>query len=254
MVELNATAEETRPSTSAEDHEFALNQCASISSALKATMGVRIDVGGERLWLITGRGRILPGMTALAAVADLVFRAHHGATIAVPVSATRLIDKLAEKHGGKVIRTRVNPRSMAEIAARETVAMVGDGSGGYIFPSFQPAFDGMYAIAELMGLLVANSTTLAEVVAGLPPYYMTATKVNCPWERKGRIMRILHEQYREGQTRQIDGIKIDMGDEWVLVLPDPDRPLFHVIAEAESSEAARSLQDKYAAIISGLQD
>lgn len=254
VVELNATTEETRPTNTPEEHEFALSQCAAISSALKATMGARIDVGGERLWLVTGRGRLLPGMTALLAVADLVFRTQPGATVAVPVSASALVDKLAAKHGGKVLRTRVNPRSMAETAAREHVSMVGDGAGGFIFPIFQPAFDGMFAIAQVASLLAANSATLADVVAALPPYYMTSTKVNCPWERKGRIMRILHEQYREAQTKQIDGIKIDMGDEWVLVLPDPDRPLFHVIAESNSSDSARALQDKYAAIISGLQD
>ena len=67
-------------------------------------------------------------------------------------------------------------------------------------------------------------------------------------------MRILHEQYRDGQSKQIDGVRIDLGDEWVLVLPDPDRPIFHVIAESTSAEQARVLQDKYAALISGLQD
>ena len=253
VVDLNSTVEETRALTSPEEQEYALNQCAAISSALRATMGVRIDVGGERIWLVTGLGRILAGMTALAATADLMFRTRPGSTVAVPVSASKLIDRLAERHGGKVLRTRVNPRSMTEAAAREHVAMVGDGEGGFIFPAFQPAFDGMYATAQLMGLLAANETTLADVVAALPPYYMSATKVACPWERKGRIMRILHEQYREGQTKQIDGIKIELGDEWVLVLPDPDRPVFHVIAESTSSEAARALQDKYAALISGLQ-
>ena len=255
LVELNATTEETRLAASAEEHEYALNQCASISAALKATMGARIDVGGERVWLVTGRGRILPGMTAVAAVADLVLRSRPGATIAVPVSASKLLDRLAEKHGGKVVRTKINQRAMAELAAKdEKVFMIGDGSGGFIFPAFQPAFDAMFAVAQIMGLLTANKSTLAEVVAGLPPYFMTSTKVNCPWERKGRIMRILHEQYRDGQTKQIDGIRIDMGDEWVLVLPDPDRPLFHVIAESTSMDSARALQDKYAAIITGLQD
>ncbi|MGE5618121.1 MAG: sugar phosphate nucleotidyltransferase [Sphingomonadaceae bacterium] len=254
VVALNAAVEDARPMASPEEHEVALTQCASISAALRASMGARIDPGGERVFLVTGTGQILPGMTALAAMADLVFRAKPGAVVAVPVSASRTIDELAARHGGKVIRTRVNPHSMMEAAARERVAMLGDGNGGFIFPAFHPSFDGMFAIAQMMGLLAAAGASLADVVGSLPPYFMSSTKVSCPWERKGRIMRILHEQYRDGQTKQIDGVRIDLGNEWVLILPDPDRPIFHVIAESTSSDQARVLQDKYAALISGLQD
>ena len=31
------------------------------------------------------------------------------------------------------------------------------------------------------------------------------------------------------------------GDGWVLVLPDADRPLFHVLAESRSKDAAQAL-------------
>ncbi len=254
MVALNASVEDARPAYSPEEHELALSQSASIASAVGASLGVRLDPGGEKIWLVTGKGQILPPMTALVAVADLVFRAKPGAVVAVPVTATRLIDELAARHGGKVVRTRVNPHSMMEVAAKEHVAMLGDGAGGFIFPAFHPGFDGMFAIAQIVGLLGGVAANLSDVVADLPSYYMSTTKVSCPWERKGRIMRILHEQYRDGQTKQIDGVRIDLGNEWVLILPDPDRPIFHVIAESTSLDQARVLQDKYAALISGLQD
>jgi mannose-1-phosphate guanylyltransferase / phosphomannomutase len=254
MVALNAAAEDARSAATPEEHELALTQSASIAAAVGASLGVRLDPGGEKIWLVTGNGQILPPMTALVAVADLVFRSRPGAVVAVPVSATRLIDELAAKYGGKVVRTRVNPHSMMEVAAKEHVAMLGDGAGGFIFPSFHPGFDGMFAIAQIIGLLGSAGANLSEVVADLPAYHMSTTKVSCPWERKGRIMRILHEQYRDGQSKQIDGVRIDLGDEWALILPDPDRPIFHVIAESTSLDQARVLQDKYAALISGLQD
>ena len=78
-------------------------------------------------------------------------------------------------------------------------------------------------------------------------------RVACPWESKGKVMRLLNEQYKDRRTRQIDGVKVDLGREWVLVLPDADRPLFHVIAESTSQEGAQALADKYAGLISGLQ-
>ena len=44
-----------------------------------------------------------------------------------------------------------------------------------------------------------------------------------------------------------------MGEEWVLILPDVDRPIFHIIAESVSNDGARVLMDKYAALVSSLQ-
>ena len=50
---------------------------------------------------------------------------------------------------------------------------------------------------------------------------------------------ILNQQYVDRKLEQVDGIKIDLGDEWVLILPDPDGPFFHIIAEGSSEEQAR---------------
>ncbi len=138
-------------------------------------------------------------------------------------------------------------------AGREGVVLVGDGTGGFVFPALQPAFDGMLAIVKLLELLATFDMRLSEVVDDLPTYYMSRTMVNCPWENKGKVMRILSEQYRERRTKPIDGIKIDLGKEWVLVLPDADRPLFHVVAESVSNEQAQALAEKYARVVSGLQ-
>jgi mannose-1-phosphate guanylyltransferase/phosphomannomutase len=66
-------------------------------------------------------------------------------------------------------------------------------------------------------------------------------------------MRILSEQYRERRTKPIDGIKIDLGKEWVLILPDADGPFFHVYAESVANEQAQALAEKYARVVSGLQ-
>jgi mannose-1-phosphate guanylyltransferase/phosphomannomutase len=133
------------------------------------------------------------------------------------------------------------------------MVLVGDGAGGFVFPEFHPAFDGMYSMVKLLEALARFDTKLSEVVNQLPPYHLIRTQVNCPWEYKGKVMRILSEQYRERREEPIDGVKIDLGEEWVLVLPDADRPLFHVLAESQSRDSAQALADKYARVVSGLQ-
>jgi mannose-1-phosphate guanylyltransferase/phosphomannomutase len=133
--------------------------------------------------------------------------------------------------------------------------MATDGTGNFVFPGFQPVIDGLMATAKLLEFLATQKTTLADVVAGLPTFHMSQREVSCPWEAKGTVMRLLNQQYKDRRAELIDGIKILLGEgEWVLILPDPDYPKFHVYAEARSDNEARDLVDRYVRIVEGLQE
>ncbi|MDA8219005.1 MAG: mannose-1-phosphate guanyltransferase [Dehalococcoidales bacterium] len=254
VVALNGSVDETRLARTPEEFEAGMRQLAVICEGLHTTMGARLDVGGEKVFLTTGRGEVVPGWRALGAVADLLLRGSSGGVLAVPVTAPNLFERLAARHGGSVVRTRANWQALMSIAAsRGDILLAGDGEGGVIFPRFQPVMDGLFTVVKIMELLASHGVRLEDVVDLVPPYYMARTRVPCPWEVKGQVMRMLNEQYRGRGVHQIDGVRIEMGEEWVLVLPDVDRPLFHVIAESTSQEGARTLMDKYAALVDSLQ-
>jgi mannose-1-phosphate guanylyltransferase/phosphomannomutase len=254
VIALNATRDPTRYSRTADEFDRDMQVLANITGTLKADLGVRIDTAAERMFVVDDRGQLLEGGKLLAAMADLVLRSRKGGTIAVPVTVPSIIETVAQEYGGKVIYTKVMPQSQTNAATQDSVVMVGDGAGSFVFPELHPAFDAMFALMKLLELLARFDMRLSEVVDQLPPYYLIRTQVNCPWEYKGKVMRILSEQYRERREEPIDGVKIDLGaEEWVLVLPDADRPLFHVLAEARSRDSAQALADKYARVVSGLQ-
>ncbi|HLJ81459.1 MAG TPA: nucleotidyl transferase, partial [Ktedonobacterales bacterium] len=253
VIALNATRDPTRYSRTADQFDRDMQVLASITGTLKADLGVRIDTGGEKIFVVDEHGQQVDGGKLLAAMTELVLRGRGSGTVAVPVTAPSVVEKVAERQKGKVVYTKVMPQALATAATSPGMVLVGDGAGGFVFPEFHPAFDGMYAMMKLLEALARFDTRLSEVVSQLPPYFLIRTQVNCPWEYKGKVMRILSEQYRERREEPIDGVKIDLGEEWVLVLPDADRPLFHVLAESRSRDAAQALADKYARVVSGLQ-
>ncbi len=253
LIALNTSSDEMRSSRSMDEIEKDMHRLATITAGLNADMGIRIDQGGENIAVVDDRGRILDGMKMLAVMTSLFLRHYHGGTVAAPVTAPSALQHIAQHYEGHIQHTKVLPHAMMTAAGRDGVVLVGNGQGGFVFPSLQPAFDGMLAIAKLLQLLAAFDMRLSEVVDDLPAYYLSSTRVTCPWEHKGKVMRILGEQYRERRSKPIDGIKIDLGKEWVLVLPDADRPLFHVVAESVSNEQAQALAEKYARVVSGLQ-
>ncbi len=82
---------------------------------------------------------------------------------------------------------------------------------------------------------------------------MARVQVPCPWEQKGRVLRQLAQDPRTERVRQIDGVKHQEDGEWVLVLPDADRPLFNVYAEAVDEGRAWTLANEYAQRVETLQ-
>ena len=253
VIVLNASTDEMRSSRSLDELDKDMQRLSTITTGVNADMGIRIDQGGESISVVDDRGRVLDGMKMLAVMTSLMLRQHRNSTVAAPVTAPSALQHIAKRYDGNIQHTKVLRHAMMTVASREGVVMVGDGMGGFVFPVLQPAFDGMLAIAKLLELLATFQVHLSEVVDDLPAYYLSSTRVTCPWEHKGKVMRILSEQYRERRAKPIDGIKIDLGKEWVLVLPDADRPLFHVVAESVSNDQAQALAEKYARVVSGLQ-
>ncbi len=254
VVALNAQLDERRMSILREELQRDIQQLAAITAALGTDFGVRLDVAGEQIYLVDDRGRVLDGTVTAAVLATLALRAHSGGTIAVPVNAPRLFDHIAEEHGGQVLRTKVDPPDLMRAAAQEEIVFGGDDQGNFVFPAFQPAIDALMAVAKLLEFLATQDIRLSTVVDSLPEYHVARRQVSCPWEVKGTVMRRLNERYRDRCESQIDGVKIDLGDvEWVLILPDPDRPLFHVYAESSTQDRAAHLAEQYAEVVERLQ-
>jgi len=254
-IPLNAHIDEAKMAVQSDEFEAALWELALITGVLNADLGFRFDVGGEKLFIADNRGKILPNGIALAAVAILAWETMGAGTIAVPVHQTHVLEKLAEQHGGRILRTKTDLHSLMGAAQREDVIMAGDGTGNFIFPHFQPASDGMMALAKLLEFLAIRNVKLSDVVDRLPAFHVIQGEVHCPWEAKGTVMRRLNEQYKDYGAELIDGIKITLSDEqWVLVLPDPDAPLFHIHAEAGTANEAKEIVNKYERVIAGLQE
>jgi mannose-1-phosphate guanylyltransferase/phosphomannomutase len=242
-------------SVTPDQFEKDLKELTLITGVLDRQLGVRLDVGGEKLFLVDHLGQYVPELVASAAMATLALRANPGGTIVVPVHMPSLFEQIAAEHDGQVMRCKMDLHDLMEMSAREGVIMAADGMGNFVFPEFQAAIDGLIATAKLLEFLASQQTTLAEVVAGLPDFYVKHQQVSCPWEAKGTVMRLLNQQYKDRRADLIDGIKILLGEgEWVLVLPDPDYPRFHIYAEAQTDSQAQELTARYARIVEGLQE
>ena len=249
-VALNAILDPAKITRSQEEFDKGLHHLTAIARSLSADFGVMLDTGGEKLFLVDEKGEILPDWVALQVFTLLACRQRRSGLVGVPVTSSRNIEKIAAKFGMDVVRTRTLPRSLMETAARDKVAFVGDGNGGYVFPGFQPAFDGMFGIVKLMELLAGEERALSDVLREIPPTTFVQKKIPCAWENKGVLMRLLATHAKGKPSQFIDGVKVFHGEDWALIYPSQDEAYFHLCVEAEDRKAAEELALHYAELFS----
>jgi len=217
-----------------------LEQLRGIVTSLRADLGVLVDPDAETFSLVDDRGEIIAGSQLLVLLTSLVVNTYPNAKIAVPVTAPHAVEAVCEHHGASVVRTKSDRRALMALAADPNAGIVfaSGPDDEAIFPEMHSAFDAMYALAKFLELLAASRRKLSELRAELPRWYMVTRTVNCPWEHKGRIMRSLIDEQRNGHIQLLDGLRIEHDDGWVLVLPDATDPAFKVYAEGGSEESA----------------
>jgi mannose-1-phosphate guanylyltransferase / phosphomannomutase len=185
---------------------------------------------------------------------ELLADAGEAERVALPVTASEQTRRLCEERGVALTLTRLSPAGLLGTAAAEAASFASDRRGGYVFPTFLPAFDAAAALARLVFLLGRSTTSLEEIVAATPTMPILRQDVITPLDHKGLIMRTLMEQLAEqgASLVLVDGIKIVSDDGWVLVVPDPEDPVTHVWAEGTDLAASEALVATYARRISAM--
>jgi mannose-1-phosphate guanylyltransferase/phosphomannomutase len=244
VIALNAYVDEGR-GVQIKAKDEALTQLATIVSSLKAQAGFWLHPTAEAITLVDETGRIHSGVELLSLTVALLMQSGQKGTIAVPVQAPSTIEQMAVLKRCQVIRTKSSDRAMLETATSAEVVLTGTTDGRFAFPRFQAAFDGMFAIAKLMELAAACAIPLSQGLSTVPARAFLETSLPCAWEMKGGIMRRMSEDSLEKEATFIDGIKVQFGEDWVLVLPDQNIPCVHIVAEAKNHKTAQRLLSEY---------
>ena len=252
-LSMNATLEEDRAVLSEDDVQRHLEELSRLVRSSAADLGAMFDSTGERIRLVDGRGRVLTPGEALLAFIDLVARSTAFPRIAVPVATSRAAEEIVRRHGGHVIWTRISASALMGAAESQGVVFAGAEGGGYMFPEFLAAYDGMMSLAKLLEMLSRQQVTLADVLDQLPSSHIAEREVPTAWEAKGTLMRRLLERVNAGEADTTDGVKVHRGEDWVLVAPHPQEPIVRVWAEAGTDEEAEALAGEFVALVEELK-
>lgn len=223
--------------------------CRSVSS-FNASLGVSMDATAERVTLVTGEGTVVDRNTALHAMVSMWCRTDETErAIAVPMTASRVIERIAADSGREVVRAGTSRRSLSAAALRGEVGFAGSQTGGFVFPDFLASYDAVMTLGMLLGMLDRLGTSLDEVVQELPPHHLRHASVPCPFDRKGSVMRHMAELAQDHQVEMTEGVRVTEGEGWVLVLPHVSEPTVEIYSEGESEVHAKEIVGRYMRLV-----
>ncbi len=249
VISLNAYLEPTKLTRAEEEFKKAIDELSQIVTSIKCDVGFMLNPGAERIWIIDERGRLISDNRLLSVVTKLFLTANVKKVkkIAVPISASLEVDLIASEYNVEVVRTKNSHYGMMEAVLKDPeIKFVGGTKGGFIFPEFLFASDGMFAISKILELMALTKLKIGEIEEKLPRLVMKNLSIACPRDLKGKVMRYATLESEKFKRQLTDGVKIFFDDlTWVLILPDRQRSEIHLFVESNEEQKVDKLISEY---------
>ncbi len=247
-IYLNANPDGYFTTGAPEPRGETLRRLGELVRASKAHIGFAFDGDGDRVIFVDEKGEAPTPDRVLAAYASYIVERSRGGIVVTHVGASMCIDEAVKLAGGQVIRTRVGDAYVAETLMRRGGVFGGEPVGAWIHPDVHPCPDGLLSALRLLAALEDMDATLSEFVADIPEYPLLRGKVECPNHLKGEAMRLIQRLYVEHladirSTSTVDGLRIELGDGWLLMRPSGTEPVIRVTAEARSHRRVEELME-----------
>jgi phosphomannomutase len=213
--------------------------------AVGADLGLAIDPDGDRLALVDERGEALGEDLTLALAADYVLSLRPGIVV-TNLSTSQVVDRVAESHGARVLRTAVGEVNVALGMLEVDSPIGGEGNGGVIHPGIHHTRDAPAGIALLLSHLARTGRTLSETAAALPSYVIVKAKL--PLEGLDGDALLARAERGLGATEidRTDGLKLLWPErqEWLHLRKSGTEPVVRLIVESPDATGANRLLER----------
>jgi phosphomannomutase len=232
-------------------HEPATNartlmlQLIPLIAPLKADAGFLFDADSDRVALATERSEAVSEEMILPMIADHLLPSSTGKLVITNLSTTALLEEVALRHKGRVVRVSVGRQAAMDALASyrpEQVALAGEGTGAVMMARFRFIYDGIASMLSILTMMHERNKPISEIVASYPRYYMIKGEVPLQSRHIPTLLMRLQREYESGAADVSDGLRVDWPGRWFHVRVSQTEPLVRIICEQKGA-SPRALYD-----------
>jgi len=219
-----------------------LRDLCGIVKAEGAEIGFAQDPDADRLAIVDENGNYIGEEYSLALSAKCIFSKKTGKA-ATNLSTSRMIDDIAEKAGGEVIRTAVGEAHVAAAMFEHDCIIGGEGNGGVIDLRAGPIRDSLVGIALVLQLMAETGKTVSRLVDEIGGYYMSKDKFTADKLQAQQIFDLVKKAFADAKLDTTDGCRFDFDDGWLHLRASNTEPVIRIIVEAKDRRTAEKYVD-----------
>jgi phosphomannomutase len=209
-------------------------QLAPLVEPSGADAGFLFDVDSDRVAMATEKGEAVSEEMMLPLLADYLLPRAPGKLVITNLSTTALVEEIASRHAGTVIRVPVGRQAATDALAMyrpDEIAIAGEGTGAVMMPRFRFVYDGIASMLAVLSMMQERGARLSEILAGYPRYSILKGQIPLIPQRIPALFAHLERRYADGRANTIDGLRVDWPEKWFHVRVSQTEPIVRVICE-----------------------
>ena len=227
----------------------------------KCDAGLATDGDADRIGAVAEDGSFVDSHKIFCVLLSwLLERKKWSGDVVRAFNTTRMLDRIAAKHGRKLYETQIGFKYTADLMMEHDILIGGEESGGVGYSRFLPERDGILNCLLLANVMAEEGKPLGQLVSDLQqeygPHFYGRRDLHIAEDIKQRaIQRARAEstqtlgRYRVLKKESLDGIKFFLdaptngngAEAWILFRASGTEPLLRAYAEAASPELVNEI-------------
>ena len=245
VVPINDEPDGLFPGRNPEPRKDTLEGTVEFTRQQNADLAVCFDGDADRVVFCDGEG-FLGFNELITLISRFAVEKSQKRRVATTIETGRLLDLALGDLGVEVVRGRVGDASVAYLTRQLDAAIGVEPVGVYIMPEAGYYPDSLFATLTLLSQ-IREVKEIRDAIREMPQLFFSQRKLPCPNELKAVVIEKIENNgdfAGAGQLNNLDGLRFEFDDAWILIRASGTEPLIRVSAESNSPPGMEALLDK----------
>ncbi|MDO4587407.1 MAG: phosphoglucosamine mutase [Planctomycetia bacterium] len=169
--------------------------------------------------------------------------------IVINCASSRMSIDIANQFEVDCCRSAVGEANVVDLMIAQNAVFGGEGNGGPIDPKVGFVRDSFVGMANILDAMARRNLSVAQLAAEIPKYSIVKRKITLLLEKVPAVLDGISSHYSNQKQNNLDGLRIDWDNAWVLIRASNTEPIVRVIAEAQTESEANRIADEIETVI-----